>query len=311
MQQSTIIRIIEEIAPPIFAAAWDKSGVQVASPRRDITHLALSLDPTPHAVRCAVHAGANMLLTHHPLSMQPRFPDRLDAHRETLALLFSHDMPLYAAHTSLDANPVGPSAWLPDALDLQHRELLEKTGILRFADGSEVQGGFGCVGDLPSPLTLTELMQALATNAVNSLYNKQNFVNLVGAMPARIHRVAVCTGSGSSLLNDARRAKADIFITGDFKYHPALDLVSENDLVTLGRDLDASDFSGASAPTMKPAHKPENTVVLDVGHFLLEEEMMRRLALLLEQRLQGVAVSFLPGQDPFVPLSLDVPEVLS
>jgi len=39
----------------------------------------------------------------------------------------------------------------------------------------------------------------------------------------KISRVACCGGSGSFLLNDAIAAKADIFITADFKYHEYFD----------------------------------------------------------------------------------------
>jgi len=35
----------------------------------------------------------------------------------------------------------------------------------------------------------------------------------------KIKRVAVCGGAGSSFLNDALRENADVFISGDFKYH--------------------------------------------------------------------------------------------
>ena len=38
-----------------------------------------------------------------------------------------------------------------------------------------------------------------------------------------ITRVAVCGGAGSFLLRDAIQAGADIFITGDFKYHQFFD----------------------------------------------------------------------------------------
>lgn len=44
-----------------------------------------------------------------------------------------------------------------------------------------------------------------------------------------IRRVAVCGGAGSSLLSKAIAAKADIFITGDFKYHDFFD--AENKIV--------------------------------------------------------------------------------
>ena len=39
----------------------------------------------------------------------------------------------------------------------------------------------------------------------------------------KIKRIAVCGGSGSSFLNDAILAKADVFISGDFKYHEFFD----------------------------------------------------------------------------------------
>ena len=44
-----------------------------------------------------------------------------------------------------------------------------------------------------------------------------------------IQTVAVCGGSGSFLLNDAKKIKADIFITADYKYHQFFD--AENDLI--------------------------------------------------------------------------------
>ena len=45
----------------------------------------------------------------------------------------------------------------------------------------------------------------------------------------QIKTVAICGGSGSFLLPSAKRAKADIFITADFKYHEFFD--AENDLI--------------------------------------------------------------------------------
>lgn len=44
-----------------------------------------------------------------------------------------------------------------------------------------------------------------------------------------VKTIAVCGGSGSFLLKDAIRAKADVFITGDFKYHEFFD--AENHLM--------------------------------------------------------------------------------
>lgn len=71
---------------------------------------------------------------------------------------------------------------------------------------------------------------------------------------------------------------ADIYISGDFKYHPALDLG--------WIDTDA----------------PRPFAVLDVGHFSLEEEMTKRFAALIAERADGLRVSFVPGHNPFIPL---------
>jgi dinuclear metal center YbgI/SA1388 family protein len=278
MQQADLIAVLEEIAPPVFAASWDKSGVQVASSRAEIMRLAVCLDPTPDMVRSALDAGADMLLAHHPLTMEPRYPDRLDAYHRVLSLLLSRNVALYSAHTSLDANPAGPAFWLADELGLTERCLLEETGLLIFPDGNRLRGGFGCVGDLPAPLSLEELLARV--RSFLPPHSVSGGERLAGATPALIRRLAVCVGSGASLADRARRLGAELFLTGDLKYHAALDLTAANSL------------------------DPERPfAVLDMGHFSLEEEMTRRLALRLAALLPELSVTFLPGREPFFALS--------
>jgi dinuclear metal center YbgI/SA1388 family protein len=45
----------------------------------------------------------------------------------------------------------------------------------------------------------------------------------VGDPSARLSKVALCSGSGASLLHEAARAGADVLVTGDVKYHEARD----------------------------------------------------------------------------------------
>lgn len=290
MLQSELISIIEQTAPLSLMADWDHSGVQVASARAEIRHLAVCLDPAPEQLRAAVEAGADMVLTHHPLAMRPAWTSDLNGYTDALSILYRNDVPLYASHTSLDANPAGPSAWLPDLLGLENRVILEKTGTFTAPDGSVIEGGFGCAGDLPEPLSLKALC-AVLRDAL-PLEKMCAVPRLVGDAGMTVRRVAVCTGSGSSLLEEAAASGADLFITGDVKYHDALALASRHD---------------ARSPNFCPM------AVLDVGHFSLEEEMTRRFAELLKTKLEGVAVTFLPGRDPFLPLTFlsEVPEVLS
>jgi len=295
MLQSAIIQIIEQTAPLPLMAEWDHSGVQVASPREEIRHLAVCLDPALEQLRAAVECGADMVLTHHPLTMRPQWTQELNGYTDALRLLYSHNIPLYASHTTLDANPLGPSAWLPDELELEDRVLLEKTGVFTAPEWTEkagltVEGGFGLAGTLPHPLPLIEVCSRL--RALLPLERMCAVARLIGDPQQTIRRIAVCTGSGSSLAEEAFAAGADLYITGDMKYHDALTLRSRQN-------------AGGSDPCPM--------AILDVGHFSLEEEMMRRFALLLAEQLNGVHVTFLPGRDPFLPLTFlsDVPEVLS
>ncbi len=82
---------------------------------------------------------------------------------------------------------------------------------------SNQQIGAGMIGTLPKAISekdfLTFLKIQMKTDCIRhtTLFNKN------------IEKVAVCGGSGSFLLKDAIRAKADIFITGDYKYHQFFD----------------------------------------------------------------------------------------
>ena len=77
--------------------------------------------------------------------------------------------------------------------------------------------GFGAVGDLdetlPMPEFLTRVAERLHAGALRWAGDESRFVR----------RVAVCGGSGSSLIGAARRAGADAFVTADLTYHQFFD----------------------------------------------------------------------------------------
>lgn len=264
MKVSDIIAVIERTAPLAAAASWDASGVQVAAFRRRASSLAVMLDPTVEQLRRAVEAGADFILAHHPLCMKPRFPNVADEYLKALSVLLTGDIWLYSAHTSLDANPRGPVCWLGEALGLGSLRVLEPMPGL--AGTTQEAFGFGFVGELPEPLAYADFCTRLA-----SLLNKREW-QCCGPMPESVRTLACCPGAGASLLPVVLDSGADIYITGDIKYHSALD---------------------AAAGALR---------VLDVGHFALEEEMMRRFAEKLAAEL-SVPVQFFPAADPLGPES--------
>ncbi|MBQ9406934.1 MAG: Nif3-like dinuclear metal center hexameric protein [Desulfovibrio sp.] len=259
MQLTNIRSEIERIAPLAAAAAWDASGLQVAARRREAAILAVCLDPKPQSIALALDRGAECILSHHPLSLKPTLPNRLDAWHESLRLLLRADVPLYAAHTSLDVNPCGPVGWLAEELRLERRCVLEPVAA---ASEGELPLGFGLAGDVPEAMSIEEIIALIARHA------PLPSVSACGPQPEIVRRVAYCTGSGSSLIGAAQSVGAEVFITGDVKYHTALDA---------------------------------EICLLDVGHHSLEEEMMRRMAMQLQERLEGLEVIFVPSVSPFRP----------
>lgn len=93
-------------------------------------------------------------------------------------------------------------------------------------------------------------------------------ISMVGEPSDMIQTIACCPGSGGDMASKAFDMGADIFITGDLKYHQAQDLA----------------LKGA---------------VLDVGHFILEEKMMFKWYNELKQSLKEIELIFIEGQSPF------------
>jgi len=73
--------------------------------------------------------------------------------------------------------------------------------------------GSGMTGILQSPLNHDELMIL-----IKKIFNT-SLIRYSGKQNTTYKKIAVCGGSGFFLLKDAIRAKADVFITSDVKYH--------------------------------------------------------------------------------------------
>ena len=103
-----VARIIERVAPLALALPDDNSGLQIGRAGARVGGILVALDPTAAAVRRAVRARADLLVTHHPLFLDPL--KRIDTGTATgaaVAAAVGAGMSVYAAHTNLDAAPEG------------------------------------------------------------------------------------------------------------------------------------------------------------------------------------------------------------
>ncbi|HUH75446.1 MAG TPA: Nif3-like dinuclear metal center hexameric protein [Chitinophagales bacterium] len=77
--------------------------------------------------------------------------------------------------------------------------------------------GSGVIGELETPVNTMEFLTSLKVKMQTPL------IRYTSPVSEHIQKVAICGGAGSFLLNTAIAKNADIFITGDYKYHQFFD----------------------------------------------------------------------------------------
>ena len=200
-----VVRVIEEFAPLSIQEGWDNSGLCVGSPDAPVKSLLLGLDCTPELVDEAVACGADMIVTHHPLifsGLKKVTPE--DQVGQAVIKAIKADISIYAAHTSADKVIAGVSGAMAAKLDLQNVTILDEDG-----DGT----GLGVVGDLPQPLPAEEAIKLVKEKFGLKVMKTSRSVE------GMISRVAMCGGSGGSLIRNAMASGAQLYISGDISYH--------------------------------------------------------------------------------------------
>lgn len=210
-----IINVLEELAPPSLAEEWDNVGLQVGDPRRPVHSAWVALDASPEVVAAACRSQVDLLITHHPLFFRP--VRRIETHTfwgAAVAQAVRHDLAVYSLHTNLDAAADGLNDWLGRRLGLlRMRPLTTPRGLTR-----PCRCGIGRVGALSKATPLGDLARQVKQRLGAAA------VRVAGDPRLRVKRVALTTGSGSSLVADFLNTEADVFISGDLRYHEVRDI---------------------------------------------------------------------------------------
>ena len=205
MKVKEVIKVIEDFAPLSIQEGWDNSGLCIGSPDAEVTSVLLGLDCTPELVDEAIACGADMIVTHHPLifsGLKKISPD--DQVGGAVIKAIKAGISIYAAHTNADKVIAGVSGAMAARLGLENVSILDEDG-----DGT----GLGVVGDLPRPLSAEE--------AVALVKEKFSLKAMRTSRPVEgtVSRVAMCGGSGGSLIKAAMASGAQLYISGDISYH--------------------------------------------------------------------------------------------
>ena len=181
------------------------SGLCIGSPYAPVSSVLFGLDCTPELVDEAIECGADMIVTHHPLifsGLKKISPD--DMVGEAVFKAIKAGISIYAAHTNADKVIAGVSGAMAAKLGIQNVEILSEDG-----EGT----GLGVVGDLVEPMTAQQMVEMVKDRFALKTVKASKPVD------GMITRVAMCGGSGGSLIGAAKAAGAQLYISGDISYH--------------------------------------------------------------------------------------------
>ncbi len=194
MNKYEVVRKIEKFAPPETQEKWDCSGwvIEAFSPRTTGEGLGVR--------------GQNVNKILFALTVTDKIVEQ--AREKGCDMIISHhplfyvpldwkDINIYSAHTNLDKAECGTTDRLIKELGFTKTESSEFVRIVR----------------LNEPITVEELRQKLL-----KISPKLRYINNNDAK--EIKSIGFCAGSGSEFIS---QTDTDAFVTGDLKFHTALD----------------------------------------------------------------------------------------
>ncbi len=241
----------ESVVPLSHQDSWDNSGLQVGWEESEVKRVGFALTVSRSVIEEATQRGVDLIVTHHPLTISGLKVLLPNSYPSLLYLeLIKRGISVYSLHTNLDVSPYGPTSLIAEEIGLEGEPIVEKPP-------------YGVIGSLKEPLPQEELLKKLIAFLPLDAYRTVNF-----KPDLTVERVAVCSGSGASFIDEVY-PKAQVYITGDLKYHDAM------------KALDLG------------------LTVFDMGHFGTERLFFVRLERLLSEVFPSLDYAVLSEKSPF------------
>ncbi|PWG62190.1 Nif3-like dinuclear metal center hexameric protein [Bifidobacterium callitrichidarum] len=222
-----VIDVLETLYPLRYAESWDEPGLIVGDLSQSIGKIVFAADPTSAIVDQAIEAGADLLITHHPLYFRAvHETGGLGFRGDIVRRLYQYGCALWVGHTNADSawRGVGQAA-------ADHFGLIDQKPLVPIADpDAECAGhpvGLGRVGRLPEPIALGDFAQRVFDEVNDHGMATALGVQVCGDLDSPVETVAVLPGSGDSLFNEVRAAGVDVYVTSDLRHHPVTDAIEQ------------------------------------------------------------------------------------
>ena len=203
-----MLSALERFAPLPLQESWDNAGLQVGLTETEVSGALLCLDVNEKIVDEAIQKGCNLIVSHHPLLFRglKTISDLTDVQR-TVMKAIENRICVISMHTNMDNAKGGVNFRIAEKLGLRDVRFFAS----KIVDG--IEAGSGVIGDLPEALAADDFVQAVkkAFDVECAMCNE--------LLRRKIQKVAICGGAGDFLLDEALKAGADAFITGEMHYH--------------------------------------------------------------------------------------------
>ena len=205
MKVSEIYKYLDEVSPFNLQESWDNSGLIVGSLEQEISKIVLSIDVDEKLIDSLDEN--TLLITHHPLIFKglkslnfTQYPSNL------IHKMISKNISNIAMHTNFDITHLNDYV----VKEILGYEIVYKDGFIAYVNVNE-----------EFDVLVKNVRKKLGLN-----YTKYVKCN------SFVKKIAITTGSGASLIPNI---DADCFLTGDIKYHDAMEAKSINlSLIDIG-----------------------------------------------------------------------------
>ena len=207
---TTVQQVYEEmqrIAPLELAESWDNPGLLVDC-GGTVQKVLVTLDITPEVVEEAARKHCEVIVAHHPVIFSPL---KKIGPQDVPCQLVRAGISAICMHTNLDAAEGGVNEVLAGIFGMKNLET--------FADGC------GRVGDIE-----LNSVKGLAYQVQKELASRCNLPENGPAVQIKlvdngrmVKRLAVISGAGGSLFEEAIAVGADCLLTGEANHHHAID----------------------------------------------------------------------------------------
>ena len=193
MKLQEIYDVLNEISPFELQEKWDNSGLLVGSFEDEIEKIYISMDLDLELTKSL--KPNSLVITHHPLIFSGIKRVNFDTYStKILKELIKKDISLISMHTNIDKTHL-------------NKYVVEK--VLGF----EIKNSLEFISTCEVNMSFNELVKHVSKKLNLKTLKAVNCKNF-------IKDVAIITGSGMSLIDEI---KADCFLTGDIKYHDAME----------------------------------------------------------------------------------------